>query len=67
MAFFHEANDDACIACLPTCCSAATPAKYPPVLARDHLQAKLMAPRLGVLSTAAQTTGDRLVNANSNG
>ena len=45
VAFFHDGNHDALVECLPTCVSADNPAKYPPVLAGDHLMAKLMGPR----------------------
>ena len=60
VAFFHDGNHDARIECLPTCTSADNPAKYAPVLAGDHLMAKLMGPRLLTESLAQQTTGDRL-------
>src|SRR6185295_1204847 len=45
-AFFLDGNWDAVVECLPTCCSASNPPKYPPVTAGDHLIAKLMGPRL---------------------
>ena len=60
VAFFHDGNHDARIECLPTCTSADNPAKYAPVLAGDHLMAKLMGPRLLTESQAQQTTGERL-------
>jgi isopenicillin N synthase-like dioxygenase len=44
-AFFHDGNHDALIECLATCVSDDNPAKYPPVLAGDHLMAKLLGPR----------------------
>jgi isopenicillin N synthase-like dioxygenase len=67
VAFFHDGNHDALIECLPTCMSAEHPARYAPVLVGDHLMAKLMAPRLHVPSTAADTTGGRLAGADDIG
>lgn len=63
VAFFHDGNHDALISCLPTCTSQDEPPRYPPVLAGDHLMAKLMGPRTNTVSTAAQTTGERLGSA----
>ena len=45
VAFFHDGNHDALVECLPTCTSSSNPPKYPPVLAGDHLMAKLLGPR----------------------
>jgi isopenicillin N synthase-like dioxygenase len=59
-AFFHDGNYDALVEVLATCCSDEDPPRYPPVLAGDHLMAKLTAPRTRVASTAADTTGERL-------
>jgi isopenicillin N synthase-like dioxygenase len=59
IAFFHEANYDFLVECLPTCVSADRPAKYPPVTAGDHLLAKLMGPRTLRKSDALSTLGDR--------
>ena len=59
-AFFHDGNYDALVEVLPTCCSADDPPRYPPVLAGDHLMAKLTAPRNQVVSTATDFAGDRL-------
>jgi isopenicillin N synthase-like dioxygenase len=58
-AFFLDGNWDAVIECLPTCCSATDPARYPPVTAGEHLMAKLMGPRLLRASDAVDTSGDR--------
>jgi len=58
-AFFLDGNWDALIECLPTCCSAAVPPRYPPVLAGEHLVSKLMGPRLLRPSVATDTAGDR--------
>jgi isopenicillin N synthase-like dioxygenase len=58
-AFFLDGNWDARIECLPTCCSAADPPRYPPVLAGEHLVSKLMGPRLLRPSVATDTAGDR--------
>jgi isopenicillin N synthase-like dioxygenase len=58
-AFFLDGNWDAMVECLPTCCSASNPPRYPPVTAGDHLIAKLMGPRLLRPSDAVDTSGDR--------
>ncbi len=60
VAFFHDGNHDALISCLPTCTSSDRPPRYQPVLAGDHLMAKLMGPRTNTLSDAADTTAGRL-------
>jgi isopenicillin N synthase-like dioxygenase len=60
VALFFDANYDARIECLPTCASAERPAKYPPVLAGDHLIAKILGPRLGRASGGVQTATDRI-------
>ena len=59
MAFFFDGNWDMAVAALPTCVSADNPAKYPSVMAGDHLMAKLLGPRLLQASKAASTVGDR--------
>jgi isopenicillin N synthase-like dioxygenase len=56
VAFFHDGNHDALVECLPTCVSESNPAKYPPVLAGDHLMAKLMGPRTMTASIATVNT-----------
>lgn len=61
MAFFHDGNYDARIECLPTCQSADNPPRYPPVLAGEHLMAKLLGPRTLTASDAVSTAGDRPV------
>jgi len=38
--FFHEANYDANVECLPTCRAPGVAAKYPPILAGEHLHAQ---------------------------
>lgn len=58
-AFFLDANWNARIDCLPTCTDADHPPKYPPVIAGEHLMAKLMAPRTARPSTATDTAADR--------
>ena len=63
VAFFHDGNYDALVEVLPTCCSEDDPPKYPPILAGDHLMAKLTAPRNQVASTATDFAGDRLDTA----
>jgi isopenicillin N synthase-like dioxygenase len=62
MAFFHDGNYDAAIECLPTCASEDNPPRYPPVIAGDHLRAKLLGPRTLTVSDAQSTAGER-VNA----
>lgn len=60
VAFFHDGNHDALVECLPTCTDPDNPPRYAPVLAGEHLMAKLMGPRLLQQSDAQQTTGTRL-------
>jgi isopenicillin N synthase-like dioxygenase len=43
LVFFHEPDDDALIAALPTCVDADHPARHEPVLAHDYLAAKMAA------------------------
>ncbi|MET0413077.1 MAG: 2OG-Fe(II) oxygenase family protein, partial [Polyangiaceae bacterium] len=59
-AFFFDANYDAVIQCIPTCQSAEQPAKYPPVLAGEHLIQKILGPRALTPSKAVNTAADRL-------
>lgn len=63
VAFFHDGNHDARIECLATCTGPGNPPKYAPVLAGEHLMAKLMGPRLLQQSEAQQTTGSRLAHS----
>jgi isopenicillin N synthase-like dioxygenase len=58
-AFFHEANPDALVEVLPTCVDDEHPAKYGPVLAGEHLLAKLRGSRQLLQSTAVSTLGER--------
>jgi len=67
VAFFHDGNHDAVVECLPTCTSADDPPRYPPVLAGDHLVAKLMGPRTLRPSDSTQTVGDRYERAEAAG
>ncbi len=41
VAFFLDPNPEAVVAALPTCVSAARPAKYPPVTGADYLRSRL--------------------------
>jgi isopenicillin N synthase-like dioxygenase len=59
VAFFHDGNSDALIECLPSCITPERPARYEPVIAGDHLLAKLLGPRTMTASTAASTTRGR--------
>lgn len=43
IAFFHNANWDAVIECLPTCRAHGEPMRYPPIEAGPHLMAKFTA------------------------
>lgn len=43
IAYFHNINHDQMVECIPTCQSADSPAKYPPILAWDHLMEKHLA------------------------
>jgi isopenicillin N synthase-like dioxygenase len=45
VAFFFDADYDAVIECVPTCCSDDAPARYEPVVAGEHLMAKILGPR----------------------
>ena len=60
VAFFHDGNHDAVIECLRTCQSPEHPPMYAPVTAGEHLMGKLLGPRTGTTSVAADTAGDRL-------
>ena len=60
VAFFLDGNYDARIECLPTCCSAAGPARYQPTTAGEHLMAKVLGPRTLTTSQAMDTAGERL-------
>jgi isopenicillin N synthase-like dioxygenase len=57
--FFHEGNFDALIECLSTCTGPGNPPRYPPVVAGEHVHAKVMASRLSSDTGAGQTLGDR--------
>jgi isopenicillin N synthase-like dioxygenase len=58
-AFFHEADSEALVEVLPTCFDADHPARYAPVLAGEHLLAKLRGSRELQQSTAVSTVGER--------
>ena len=61
LAFFHEANYDTVVETIPTCVDGDHPEKYSPVVAGDHLMAKLMGPRSLTKTEAMQTDiGHRL-------
>ena len=59
-AFFFDANWNATIECVPTCTDSTDPPKYPPVIAGEHLMAKLMGPRTLVASKAVDTAAARV-------
>ena len=48
--FFHSPNENALISCLPGCSNAEQPAKYPPILAGEHL--RLKSEKAGTLAEA---------------
>jgi len=48
-AFFLDANYDARIECIPTCVPVGEAPRYPVVIAGEHLIAKLLGPRAGIL------------------
>lgn len=60
VAFFRDGNYDALIECLPSCAGEGNPPRYPPVLAGEHLRAKVLGPRTQVPSAAMSTVGDRI-------
>jgi isopenicillin N synthase-like dioxygenase len=62
LAFFHEANYDALVETIPTCIDEGHPAKYPPVIAGEHLMAKLMGPRSLQPTQAVQTADTTAAN-----
>ncbi len=62
VALFFDANYDAIVECVPTCTDADHPRRYPPVVAGEHLMAKIMGPRTFVPTDAVHTTGDRPVD-----
>jgi isopenicillin N synthase-like dioxygenase len=57
--YFHEGNFDALVTCIPTCDTAANPAKYEPITGGDHVLAKLMSSRLLEHNDTMSTVGDR--------
>jgi len=59
LAFFDDADHDAVVACLPTCTSAADPPRYVPVVAGEHLAAKLLAGRTSTPTSTGDTLGER--------
>lgn len=58
-AFFFDANYDARVACVPTQTGPGRPPKYPPVIAGEHLIAKILGPRTLAPSRALSTASDR--------
>lgn len=58
LAFFHEANYDTVVETIPSCIDEHHPVKYPPVVAGEHLMAKLMGPRSLTKTDAMQTVGE---------
>jgi isopenicillin N synthase-like dioxygenase len=46
LVFFHQPNDDAPVACLPSCQSADNPPKYAPTTSGEHLMTKIRKQRV---------------------
>lgn len=62
-AFFHDGNYDALVECLPTCLEPGESPRYPPVVAGEHLTAKLLSGRSRSSEPRAEvvdTIGDRI-------
>jgi isopenicillin N synthase-like dioxygenase len=57
--FFHEGDFDVVVECLPTCHGRDDPPRYPPVLAGEHVMAKVLSGRLLTAADAGSTLGDR--------
>ena len=60
MAFFHDGNFDAVVEVLASCCGPDNPPKYAPVIAGEHLRAKILSSRTLIASAGTTTVGDRL-------
>jgi len=61
-AFFHDGNYDALVECLPTCLEPGATPKYAPVVAGEHLLAKVLSARTRTEADAnvvTDTLGDR--------
>jgi isopenicillin N synthase-like dioxygenase len=61
-AFFHDGDYDAVVECLPTCLEPGQTPKYPPVVAGEHLMAKVVSARRRSTDSLADvhgTLGDR--------
>lgn len=65
IAFFLDANYDARISCLPSCVEEGEEPKYEPFIAGEHLMAKILGPRTGERSAAADTTAARRADSAS--
>jgi isopenicillin N synthase-like dioxygenase len=59
-AYFHDGDVDAVIEPLPSCVTAANPARYEPVTVGQHLAAKLAGSRAGQLNPHAAREVARL-------
>ena len=59
-AFFLDGDYDTVVECLPSCCSADDPAKYPPVTGGDHLLQKLGGSRGLVAPDTVDTVKERM-------
>jgi isopenicillin N synthase-like dioxygenase len=59
LAFFHNADPDVLVECIPSCAPDGEAPRYEPVLAGAHYQAKLVAPRALTPALAASTVEGR--------
>jgi isopenicillin N synthase-like dioxygenase len=57
--FFHEGDYDMVVECLPTCCGPGDPARYPPVIAGEHVAAKVLSGHLKEAAKVGSTVGNR--------
>jgi isopenicillin N synthase-like dioxygenase len=58
--FFHEGDFDAVVECLPSCTTAEDPPRYQPVVAGEHVMAKVLSGLLRTRADAGSTLGDRV-------
>ena len=62
-ALFHDGNADAVISCLPSCCSATQPARYPSTTVAEHIQKKLAGSRAMHINPDALQEASRIQGA----
>ena len=54
LVFFHNPNYDAAIACLPSCCGADRPPKYPPTTSGEYLRSRFTATQIAMTPAPAK-------------